>query len=136
MVRTTTTFASLVGLSSFMATMVSAGGMIGQVVDSQNFCVFLPPKGEMDKPLSDNEWDSEAYCMGNTPGAKNANKLPDGFIQSAHYVATDEYVQVTGQFDPTKIGLNPLDDGGQCDVAVSWNHPSLFDTNYLFYTIL
>jgi hypothetical protein len=29
-----------------------------------------------------------------------------------------------------------LDDGGQCDVAVSWNHPSLFDTNYLFYTIL
>lgn len=94
--------------------------MIGQVVDSQNFCVFLPPKGEMDKPLSDNEWDSEAYCMGNTPGAKNANKLPDGFIQSAHYVATDAYVQVTGQFDPTKIGLNPLDDGGQCDVAVSW----------------
>ncbi|KAI8097206.1 uncharacterized protein BX664DRAFT_383518 [Halteromyces radiatus] len=106
---------SLIGLSSFV--MVSAGGgMIAQVVDSTNFCVFLPPPGQMSAPLSDNEWDSQAYCLGSTPQATNANTLPDGFIQSAHYVATDSYVQVTGQIDPSKVGLNPTDEGGQCDI--------------------
>ncbi|ORZ21473.1 hypothetical protein BCR42DRAFT_407608 [Absidia repens] len=118
MVRSTAvTFMSLVGVSSYFSTLVSAGGMIGQVVDSTNFCVFLPPPGQMHLPLSDNEWDSQAYCLGDTPKAIDANTLPDGFIRSAHYVATDEYVQVTGQFDPTKIGLSPDDDGGQCDIA-------------------
>lgn len=117
MVRSTaTTFMLLVSASSYITTLVSAGGMIAQVVDSTNFCVMLPPPGEMSAPLSDNEWDSQAYCLGDTPKAIDANTLPDGFIQSAHYVATDEYVQVTGQFDPTKIGLNPADDGGQTDI--------------------
>lgn len=114
MVRATSTLMSCVGLS--MIALVSAGGMIAQVIDSQNFCVMLPPPGQMNAPLSDNEWDSQAYCIGNTPKAVGANTLPDGFIQSAHYVATDDYVQVTGQIDPSKIGLNPLDEGGQCDI--------------------
>ncbi|CAO3596166.1 unnamed protein product [Absidia cylindrospora] len=116
MVRATSTLMSCIGLSSLMITYVSAGGMIGQVVDSSNFCVFLPPPGQMSAPLSDNEWDSQAYCLGSTPKAVDANTLPDGFIQSAHYVATDDYVQVTGQIDASKTGLSPTDEGGQCDV--------------------
>ncbi|SAM04996.1 hypothetical protein [Absidia glauca] len=114
MVRSTLTLASLVTVS--LLNLVSAGGMIGQVVDATSFCVFLPPPGQMSAPLSDNEWDSQAYCLGTTPKATGANTLPAGFIQSAHYVATDDYVQVTGQIDPAKIGLNPTDEGGQCDI--------------------
>jgi hypothetical protein len=117
MVRSTVTLASLVTVS--LLNLVSAGGMIGQVVDATSFCVFLPPPGQMSAPLSDNEWDSQAYCLGTTPKATGANTLPAGFIQSAHYVATDDYVQVTGQMDPAKIGLNPTDEGGQCDIMVS-----------------
>ncbi|ORZ13527.1 hypothetical protein BCR42DRAFT_418492 [Absidia repens] len=116
MVRATTTLMSCIGLSSLMVSYVSAGGMIGQVVDATNFCVFLPPSGEMSDPLSDNEWDGQAYCLGSTPKAVDANTLPDGFIQSAHYVATDDYVQVTGQIDASKMGLNPTDEGAQFDI--------------------
>ncbi|KAI9300332.1 hypothetical protein BJ944DRAFT_273185 [Cunninghamella echinulata] len=123
-----TTTSIIAILSTTMTTMVSAGGIVGQVASANDFCVFLPPPGTVATALSDFEWNSEAYCMGNTPKAVEANKLPDGFIQSAHYVITDEYVQVTGQIDPTKAGLNPMDEGGQCDIVapkgsscVGWN---------------
>ncbi|CAO3641992.1 unnamed protein product [Cunninghamella blakesleeana] len=102
---------------SSMTSLVSAGGMIGQVASATDFCLFLPPPGLVNVVLSDYEWNSEAYCMGSTPKATNANKLADGFILSSHYVVTDEYVQVTGQIDPAKAGLIPTDDGGQCDIA-------------------
>lgn len=102
---------------SSMTTLVSAGGMVGQVVSATDFCLFLPPPGVTNAVLSDYEWNSEAYCMGSTPKATNANKLADGFVLSSHYVITDEYVQVTGQIDPAKAGLIPTDEGGQCDIA-------------------
>ncbi|KAI8069710.1 hypothetical protein BC940DRAFT_297408 [Gongronella butleri] len=96
---------------------VAASGIIAQVVDATDFCMFLPPPGITGLPLSDNEWDAVSYCMGNTPKATGAEKMPDGFVLSAHYVATDAYVQVTGQINPTKAGLLASDEGGQCDVA-------------------
>jgi len=97
-------------------TAAASAQQIAQVVDSTNFCVFLPPAGATDVNISDTEGSATAYCMGSTPQATGAGKLPSGFILSAHYVSTSAYVQITGQIDPSKAGLNPADDGGQYDV--------------------
>ncbi|KAI9275554.1 hypothetical protein BDA99DRAFT_420263, partial [Phascolomyces articulosus] len=87
-----------------------------QVVDANNFCTFLPPTDSTDRVVSDTEWNALPFCMGNTPAATGAGKIPDGFIQSAHFVATDDYVQVTGQIDPSKANLLTTDWGGQYDI--------------------
>ncbi|KAI8341959.1 hypothetical protein BC941DRAFT_414987 [Chlamydoabsidia padenii] len=92
-------------------------GQISQVVDANNFCLYLPPPDSTNRNIADTEWNAQAFCMGNTPKALKANKMPDGFVQSAHFVATDQYVQVTGQIDPAKANLNVTDDGGQMDIA-------------------
>lgn len=89
-----------------------------QVVDANNFCTFLPPTDSTDRNIADTEYMGNVFCMGNTPKASSAGPIPSGFIQSAHYVATDNYVQVTGQIDPSKANLNATDDGGQYDVAM------------------
>ncbi|KAF7723398.1 hypothetical protein EC973_002042 [Apophysomyces ossiformis] len=99
-----------------LISLVQAKGQVAQVVDSTNFCIFLPPTDSTDRNISDTEWDANAFCMGNTPKATGADQLPSGFITSAHYVATDDYVQVTGQMDPAKANLNTTDEGGQYDI--------------------
>ncbi|KAG1382421.1 hypothetical protein G6F61_002275 [Rhizopus arrhizus] len=101
---------------SMLVSIADASGQIAQIVDATDFCVFLPPTGETDRIIADSEWEANAFCMGNTPLAIGAEKLPSGFIQSAHYVKTDNYVQITGQMDPTKANLNSSDDGGQYDI--------------------
>ncbi|KAI8970455.1 hypothetical protein BDF20DRAFT_797655, partial [Mycotypha africana] len=95
---------------------VNASGMIAQVKDATDFCVFLPPKDSTDRIISNTEWNANAFCMGDTPLAVGADKMPDGFILSAHYVKTDLYVQITGQMDYTKANLVGTDEGGQMDV--------------------
>ncbi|CAO3686196.1 hypothetical protein CU097_005125 [Rhizopus azygosporus] len=102
--------------ATLLASFVSAYGQIAQIVDANNFCVFLPPEDSVDRNIADTEWEGQAFCLGNAPKATNAGKLKDGFILSAHYVATDKYVQVTGQMDPTKARLNTSDEGGQFDI--------------------
>lgn len=89
-----------------------AANQRAQVVDATNFCTFLPPVDEADREISDTEWDAQAFCMGDTPEAESAGSIPDGFIQSAHFVATDDYVQITGQIDPIKANLDIKDWGG------------------------
>lgn len=102
--------------TAFISTGVHAYGQIAQVIDANNFCIFLPPSDSADRGIASTEWNAEAFCTGNTPQAKNAGKIPSGFIQSAHFLATDTYVQVTGQISPTKGRLDPKDDGGQYDI--------------------
>jgi hypothetical protein len=110
-------YTSLFSVSAALLTSyVNAYGMVAQIVDANNFCVFLPPNDSTDRIISDTEWNAQAFCLGDAPDATNAGKLPSGFIQSAHYVATDAYVQVTGQIDPSKANLDSNDDGGQYDI--------------------
>ncbi|KAI9033992.1 hypothetical protein CLU79DRAFT_726540 [Phycomyces nitens] len=106
---------SVIGSVALLANLV-AGGKVAQVVDASNFCVFLPPADSVDRLISDTEWDGDAFCLGSTPKATGAGTMPTDFIQSAHFVATDDYVQVTGQINPIKANLNASDEGGQFDI--------------------
>ncbi|KAI8890976.1 hypothetical protein K501DRAFT_235875 [Backusella circina FSU 941] len=110
--RTSLLVSSIALLTSF----VNAYGQVAQIVDANNFCVFLPPTDSTDRLISDTEWNAQAFCHGKAPKATNAGKLESGFIQSAHYVKTKDYVQITGQIDPSKANLDPTDEGGQYDV--------------------
>ncbi|KAG2202936.1 hypothetical protein INT47_008968 [Mucor saturninus] len=109
-------FTSIVCVINILSIAVNAKGQIAQVVDANDFCVFLPPSDSTNRIISDTEWNANAFCLGNTPLATNAEKLPAGFIKSAHYLKTDTYVQVTGQMDYTKANLVGTDGGGQMDV--------------------
>ncbi|CAO3624036.1 unnamed protein product [Mucor hiemalis] len=109
-------FTSIFATISLLTTVVNAKGQIAQVVDANNFCVFLPPSDSTDRIISNTEWNANAFCLGNAPLATGAEKLQSGFIKSAHFVKTDTYVQVTGQMDYTKANLVGTDGGGQMDV--------------------
>ena len=87
----------LMAASLLFVRQTQAAGPIAQVIDANNFCTFLPPSDSTDRIVSNTEWNAKPFCMGNTPAAIGAGKIPDGFIQSAHFVATDDYVQVTGK---------------------------------------
>jgi hypothetical protein len=112
-IRTTSLLFTSVAL---LASYVNAYGQIAQVVDAKNFCVFLPPNDSVDRNISDAEWEAQAFCIGNAPQATNAGTLASGFIQSAHYLSTDQYVQITGQINPSTAKLNVTDEGGQMDI--------------------
>ncbi|ORY98824.1 hypothetical protein BCR43DRAFT_420669, partial [Syncephalastrum racemosum] len=88
------------------------------LVDATNFCTFLPPADSQNRNIADTEYIANVFCMGNTPTAKSAGSIPEGLIQSAHFLATDNYVQVTGQIDPAKGNLNVTDEGGQYDIVM------------------
>lgn len=109
-------FTFIIATVSMLVAVVNAKGQIAQVVDANDFCVFLPPSDSTDRIISNTEWNANAFCLGNTPLAVGAERLPSGFIKSAHYVKTDTYVQVTGQMDYTKANLVGTDGGGQMDV--------------------
>lgn len=79
--------------------------------------------------IASTEYMGNVFCTGNTPKAQSAGPLADGFILSAHYSQTKDFVQVTGQIDPAKMNLNVTDEGGQYDIAMpkqascaGWKH--------------
>ncbi|KAG2180642.1 hypothetical protein INT44_003649 [Umbelopsis vinacea] len=109
--RLSTTVAAFVAMAA-----AASAQQIAQIVDSSNFCILLPPVGSADVNIADTETYATVRCVGKTPEATGAGVLPDGFILSAHYVSTSAYVQITGQIDPSKAGLNVTDDGGQYDI--------------------
>lgn len=85
---------SLIVGSLLLVSQQAQAAMVIQVVDSNNFCTFLPPTDSTDRLIADSETEADAFCMGSTPKATGADSIPSGFIQSAHFVATDDYVQV------------------------------------------
>ncbi|CAO3693933.1 unnamed protein product [Rhizopus stolonifer] len=108
--------ASVVSATFILISCVNASGQIIQIVDESSFCTFLPPKDETDRNISDSETEANAFCIGSTPLALGAEKLSPGFILSAHYVKTDNYVQITGLMNPALENLIGTDEGGQYDI--------------------
>ncbi|KAI7881486.1 hypothetical protein K492DRAFT_146118 [Lichtheimia hyalospora FSU 10163] len=128
-----TTFATLLSMVVAAGTSDAATDdnpyKVIELVDGSNFCTFLPPTDSTDRNIASTEYMGNAFCTGNTPQAKSAGSLADGFILSAHYSQTKDFVQVTGQIDPAKMNLNVTDEGGQYDIAMpkqatcaGWKH--------------
>ncbi|KAG0344999.1 hypothetical protein BG005_001527 [Podila minutissima] len=94
-----------------------ASGQIAALISADQYCIFLPPD-EHDTDIAANEDRAVAFC--NTPiaSAPKARLLPEGFIQSLHFVHNTEkdWVQITGRFDRTKYNLKASDGGGQYDM--------------------
>ncbi|PWN49575.1 hypothetical protein IE53DRAFT_136437 [Violaceomyces palustris] len=76
-----------------------------------DFCLLMPPD-----PVNQNLVDAEAvavsYCIKPTNGTR---PMPDGFIKTAHYRETADYVQISGTYDPAIMNLAANDCGGEYD---------------------
>lgn len=53
-----------------------------------------------------------SYC---TRSGHGTRLIPEDTIQSAHFVHTDNFVQITGRLDQTKINVKKGDSGGEMD---------------------
>jgi hypothetical protein len=81
-----------------------------QINSDTAFCSFVPPRPGADVGGTEN--DGIPMCTSASLGGK---QFPSGFIKSAHYAKTSNYVQVTGRIDRTKYKLKASDGGGQYD---------------------
>ncbi|KAG0085608.1 hypothetical protein BGZ92_008865 [Podila epicladia] len=95
----------------------AASGQIAALISPDQYCIFLPPD-EKNTDIAENEDRAVAFCNIPIASAPKARLLPEGFIQSLHFVHnTDkDWVQITGRFDRTKYSLKASDGGGQYDV--------------------
>ncbi|CAD6915499.1 unnamed protein product [Tilletia controversa] len=62
--------------------------------------------------VGDTERDEVAWC---TKPGRGTRLIPDGILNSVHFVKTPTYVQVTGTGDFTKINILAGDEGGELD---------------------
>ncbi|SNX84879.1 uncharacterized protein MEPE_03588 [Melanopsichium pennsylvanicum] len=78
---------------------------------ASDFCLLMPPD-----PTTENLVDAEAiavaYCTDPTNGTR---PMPDGFIKTAHFRRTPQYVQISGTYDPKIMNLGSNDCGGEYD---------------------
>ncbi|GAA6055619.1 hypothetical protein JCM3770_006728 [Rhodotorula araucariae] len=75
-----------------------------------DFCLWAPPTPG--GTVGDTEEIEVAWCTASGHGAR---LMPQGTIQSAHYLKTPHYTQVTGKGDFTKLNIAAGDDGGELD---------------------
>ncbi|BGP49284.1 hypothetical protein JCM10450v2_005168 [Rhodotorula kratochvilovae] len=75
-----------------------------------DFCLWAPPTPG--GTIGDTEEIEVAWCTASGHGAR---LMPQGTIQSAHYLKTPHYTQVTGKGDFTKMNIAAGDDGGELD---------------------
>jgi hypothetical protein len=104
-------FALAVAVSGLPVAKRGSGAAIKVQSDSK-FCFYLPP--HRGGNIADSENNAVPACT-DTSLASGSIQFPSGFIQSAHYVSTSGYVQVTGRIDRSKYGLKASDGGGQMD---------------------
>ncbi len=97
--------------SSLPAPSLSGMGRQAHIRSANDFCLYLPPDPTTQN-LVEAEADAVAYCINAVNGTR---PMPDGFLQSAVYLQTPNYVQVTGTFDPLVMNINPADCGGEYD---------------------
>lgn len=86
-------------------------GRQAQLNSATDFCIYLPPDPTMQN-LVDAEVDAVAYCFN---PFNETRPFPDGFIKTAHFLRTPNFIQVTGTYDRTKMNLSPNDCGGEYD---------------------
>lgn len=84
-----------------------------RVNSSSDFCSYLPPSPGQSVSATEN--DASPFC---TKATENAAAFPIGFIQSAHFLSTPTYVQVTGRINHTVYDILVEDGGGQYDNKV------------------
>ncbi|KAF8967574.1 hypothetical protein BGZ46_000139 [Entomortierella lignicola] len=91
-------------------------GQTGALISETEYCIFLPPVRGGN--IADNEDRAVAFCNVQIPSAPNAGILPDGLIQSVHFVenTAQGWVQITGRLNPSAYGLKKSDEGGQYDM--------------------
>ena len=99
--------------------------------DPYNFCLMIPPNPGQN--VGATEHLAIAGCYGLPDKVTAFKPLPTGFIQSAHYVATPNYVQVTGQMDGSTYDMDPNDEGGQLDDAPGGIRPTSNCVGYAHY---
>ncbi|CAO3701035.1 hypothetical protein G6F70_000868 [Rhizopus microsporus] len=95
---------------SLQALPLNKRGYSIQLRSGTEFCSFVPPHAGDDVGGTEN--DGIPMCTSSSLGGQ---QFPAGFIQSAHYLSTSNYVQVTGRIDRTKYNLKSSDGGGQYD---------------------
>ncbi|KAI8344264.1 hypothetical protein BC941DRAFT_408191 [Chlamydoabsidia padenii] len=86
------------------------GGISITLESDQAFCSFLPPHPGND--VGATEENGIPFCTNTSLGGQ---VFPNGFVQSAHFVKEDDYVQVTGRMNPDAYQLSHSDGGGQYD---------------------
>ncbi|KAG0140848.1 hypothetical protein CROQUDRAFT_688327 [Cronartium quercuum f. sp. fusiforme G11] len=74
-----------------------------------DFCLFSAPTRT---DVGNSERVAVAYC---TQPGHGSRLMPAGTLQTAHFVQTPHYVQITGKGDFTKTMLTPKDEGGELD---------------------
>ncbi|KAH8923407.1 hypothetical protein BT69DRAFT_161671 [Atractiella rhizophila] len=79
----------------------------------EDFCIWGPPYSDgVNATIGTIERVAVAYCT--RPGY-GTRLIPDGTILGAHFIQTENYVQITGVGDFTKIGIPAGDSGGEMD---------------------
>ncbi|ORZ07127.1 hypothetical protein BCR42DRAFT_463132 [Absidia repens] len=83
-----------------------------ELKSKSDFCSFLPPNPGDN--VAATETRGKPFCT-KVNLSNEGRVFPAGFIRSAHYVETSNYVQVTGRMDRSKYKLKSSDGGGQYD---------------------
>jgi len=76
----------------------------------QDFCLWGSPTPN--GLIGNVEASVVAYCTDHGHGTRI---IPEGTITSLQFMRTSAYIQVTGQFNQTGVGLDPTDYGGELD---------------------
>jgi len=78
--------------------------------DADDFCLWAPPSPN--GAIGETEREEVAWC---TKSGRGTRVIPDGTLEGVHFVKTQDYVQVTGVGDFTKINVKKGDGGGELD---------------------
>lgn len=102
-----------------------------QVTSATDFCMFLPPnpnqsiatsEGYPRAPAAEAALWAVSYCTLPNSNAPAAKLFPNAILTGAHYSKGSNYVQITGTFNPSVLGIK-ADGGGYYDFDMNVNSP-------------
>lgn len=93
------------------AASLSGMGRTVYINSASDFCLLMPPD-----PTKENLVDAEAIAVAYCNNPVNGTRpMPDGFIKTAHFRRTSNYIQISGTYDPAVMNLGSNDCGGEYD---------------------